>query len=70
MEQRTCNKCGKTFDMWDEQNDFSFHKHVGYGSKYDMSRIELDLCCDCFDELMDYIAQMCKKSPIREEYEI
>lgn len=57
-----CNKCGKDFDMWDEQEDFSIHRHCGYGSKYDGSIINLDLCCDCFDEFIS----SCAISPIVE----
>lgn len=48
-----CNKCGKEFDIWDEQEDFSIHRHCGYGTKYDGSIINLDLCCECFEELVD-----------------
>lgn len=52
MEQnsgKTCSMCGKKFDMWDEQEDFCFVRHIGYGSKYDMMGLYLNLCCDCFD---------------------
>lgn len=55
-----CNKCGKEFDMWDEQEDFSIHRQAGYGSKYDGQNIELDLCCECMDKLIEE----CKISPL------
>lgn len=56
-----CNKCGKRLDIWDTQEDFSIYRNqIGYGSKYDGDSIELDLCCDCMDELIDG----CKVSPI------
>ena len=53
MEQNSgkiCSMCGKKFDMWDEQEDFCFVRHIGYGSKYDMMGLYLNLCCDCFDK--------------------
>ncbi len=58
--------CGKKFDTWDEQENFGIHSIPGYGSKYDGDRIELDLCCECFDKVMDIIVPMCQESPIRE----
>lgn len=57
-----CNKCGKKFDMWDTQEDFSIYRHCGYGSEHDGSDLELDLCCECMDKL---IAE-CKISPIKD----
>lgn len=62
MTEKKCNKCGKQFDEWDTQENFSIHGQVGYGSKYDGDIIELDLCCNCMDELMD----SCKISPIQD----
>ena len=53
MNKTICNICGKEFDMWDQQEGFGLHYHVGYGSKFDGDRIQVDMCCDCFDELMD-----------------
>lgn len=55
-----CNKCGKHFDIWDTQEDFSIYRRLGYGSKHDGDDLELDICCDCMDELID----SCKVSPI------
>jgi len=67
MVKRVCNMCGKDFDMWDRQENFGFHYHVGYGSAYDGDTISLDLCCKCFDKLMaEYIVPKCKMSPIEE----
>jgi hypothetical protein len=68
MKKYICNICGKDFNMWDEQEKFSIHKHIGYGSKYDGDHIELDMCCDCFDSLIDYILPKCSISPIVEGY--
>ena len=36
MEQnnrKICSMCGKKFDMWDEQEDFCFVRHIGYVQK-------------------------------------
>ena len=57
-----CNKCGKKLDMWDIQEDFSMQRNLGYGSKYDGDNLDLDLCCDCMDELID----SCVISPVTE----
>lgn len=68
MTKRICNICGKDFDLWDEQEDFSLRRHVGYGSEFDGSRIDLDMCCTCFDKLMNtYILPQCVISPISDE---
>lgn len=53
--------CGKDLDLFDTQEGFSFWSpQIGYGSKYDGERLELDLCCDC----MDRIIEQCKISPV------
>ena len=57
-----CNKCGKKFDIWDTQESFSIYRHLGYGTKYDSNNLELDLCCDCMEKLVDE----CIVSPIIE----
>lgn len=59
-----CNKCGKHFDQFDEAANFGLHYKVGYGSIYDNTDINLDLCCDCFDSLMKYIIPLCKIDPV------
>lgn len=41
------------------------HSHIGYGSKHDGDIIDLDICCDCFDVLIDKLAKQCKINPIR-----
>ena len=55
-----CNKCGKTFDKWDYEEDYSIHRTLGYGSEYDGSELELDLCCNCMKSLIEE----CVISPI------
>ncbi len=64
---KKCTMCGKEFDLWDEQENFCFDHHIGYGSKYDGDKVRLNLCCDCFDKVIDTIIPMCKESPIVEE---
>lgn len=58
-----CNKCGREFDMWDEQENFSICTQCGYGTKYDGCRIELDLCCECMEKLIGE----CEISPVISE---
>lgn len=61
-----CNLCGKEFDTWDDQGNFGIHTRVGYGSKFDGDDVDLDLCCKCFDKLMDELITKCKINPITE----
>ena len=56
----TCNKCGKTFDFLDTQENFSIRRRMGYGTMYDGDDLELDLCRDCMQELI----QNCAVSPL------
>ncbi len=51
-----CNKCGKKLDIWDTQGDFSIQRHLGYGSRYDGANLDLDLCCDCMDKIIEECA--------------
>lgn len=54
MKSFKCNFCKKEFDVFDEQEGFGFHySGIGYGSKFDGGSIDIDLCCDCFDKMMD-----------------
>ena len=56
----TCNICGRPFDLWDTQENYSIYTTCGYGSKFDGETIEMDICCGCFDKLVEG----CKISPI------
>lgn len=70
MEQNSgkiCSMCGKKFDMWDEQEDFCFVRHIGYGSKYDMMGLYLNLCCDCFDKIAEWFLPLCVNDPLVDE---
>ena len=56
-----CNLCGKAFDFWDAQEHFSINRRrLGYGTVYDGSGLNLRLCCDCLEHLID----SCKLSPL------
>ena len=66
--ETVCNMCGKPFDVLDRNQNFCFHRPIRYGSRFDMDKIDLDLCCDCFDKIMvKYIIPNCKYSPIQLE---
>ena len=69
-ESRRCNLCGSKFDQWEEQEDFSIHRNVGYGSKYDLHRVELNLCCGCYDKLITYIVNNGAISPVVRELQL
>lgn len=64
VEEIICNKCGKKFDIWDAQERFAIYRRLGYGTKYDGNNLELDLCCDCMEKLVDE----CIISPIVENH--
>ena len=60
-----CNICGKEFNEWDEiLGDNKFDVFVNYPSKYDINRIKINLCVDCYDSVLDKILPMCKINPI------
>ncbi len=61
-----CNGCGRELDFWDLQQNFTIHKRVEYGSIYDGSLVDLRLCCECFDSLV----QACAVLPIHSEAEL
>lgn len=53
MKIYKCDLCGKTFDEFDEQENFGLHYDtIGYGSAFDGETIDIDMCCNCFDKLM------------------
>lgn len=61
-----CTMCGKEFDMWDRQENYCFEHKIGYGSKYDGDTLKFNLCCDCFDKVVDTVIPMCVESPLHE----
>ncbi len=60
---RTCNICGEPFNEFDEEQDFSIVKEIGYGSVHDGKTLELDICCKCMDKLID----KCVESPLLDD---
>jgi len=56
--------CGKSLDFWDENEDFSWVKHLGYGTKYDGGTLDLHLCCECVEKLIE----KCAVNPVIYEY--
>ena len=63
---KRCNMCGKSFTFWDNQENFCLDHRVGFGSSYDLHRIRLNLCCNCFDKVMDWIHPQCMHNPVSE----
>lgn len=65
-DETVCNLCGKPFDEWDQEENLCIHSYVGYGSKFDTSIVDMHICCNCFDSLVE----RCVKNPIVGEYEL
>ena len=61
-----CTMCEKPLDEWDMGEDFYFKRRIGYGSKYDFHIFEAQLCCSCFDKVLDKVLPMFKASPLSE----
>ena len=60
-----CTICGKPFSLWDMNlGDNRYDIFVGYPSSHDTERIQLNLCMDCFDKVLDTIIPMCKINPV------
>lgn len=56
--QYYCNICGKPIKSDDDAVEI--YDLIGYGSKYDGEWIEMDICYDCLDKIID----ACKISPV------
>lgn len=67
---KRCSMCGKMFDLWDDQEDFCFVRHIGYGFKYDTKGLYLNLCCDCFDKIADWFLPLCASDPLVDEQDL
>lgn len=61
-----CSRCGATLDVCDRQSGLSFIKDMGYGSKFDGEKIEISLCCDC----TDFIIEICKINQTKNKQQI
>ena len=58
-----CNLCGKEIDNYSYYDSLAIEDVLGYESKYDGKRIELDLCPECVDKLIE----KCVLSPFVDE---
>ena len=67
---KRCSMCGKMFDLWDDQEDFCFVRHIGYGFKYDTKGLYLNLCCGCFDKIADWFLPLCANDPLVDEQDL
>lgn len=56
MNKTFCNVCGKEFDEYDYNAGNALFRKAHYGSKYDGQFIVLDMCLDCFDNLIESCA--------------
>ena len=65
-EKKKCSMCGKVFDIWGEQEDFCFDRHIGYGSEFDLTHIKFNLCCECFDKVFKMLLPMLKEVYMKE----
>lgn len=64
-----CNVCGQPFTDLDEQEHIGLHTKIGYGSRHDGDTIDLDICPDCFDKLIDGFTEKCAINPMKENYQ-
>lgn len=58
-----CNICGKEFDVCDASENFAIKGKLGYGTKYDGDKLDLHICCECMNNIID----SCVISPVQEE---
>ena len=61
-----CTMCGEEFEWEDYQANHYYSEYMGYGSRYDPSVFEVQLCCRCFDDVIDMIIPLFKTNPIKE----
>ncbi len=61
-----CSMCGKEFDDLDIQENNHIVHCFGYGSKYDLNILDIHLCIDCFDKMIDTILPLFTNCPLRE----
>ena len=48
-----CNLCGKEMDYVNLNNGLKISRTMGYGSAYDGDHIDIDICCECFDKIIE-----------------
>lgn len=52
-----CTKCGKPFTYMDAMQDANIEYCMGFGSRYDESHVKMSFCTECFDALLDQLAE-------------
>jgi hypothetical protein len=55
-----CNICGNKLDEFDLQGEYMIHTKIGYGSIYDGDEVCLNMCSQCFDQVI----KKCEISPL------
>lgn len=66
MTKVVCNICGKAFGKNDCVTITNFETMLPYGSKYDGMSLNIDLCPECCDKVIDLIRPLCKFDPLDE----
>lgn len=62
---KRCSFCGYPLSIIDLNQNFTMHRRLGYGTKYDGDALELRLCCTCMEAIID----ACAVSPVRPFYQ-
>lgn len=63
---KVCDICGRTYEFLDVQASKSNTIYLGFGSKYDLNIFNYDVCCECFDKMIDLVLPLFPKSPLDE----
>ena len=58
-----CDICGKELDIYDIGNEIS--NGFNYGSKYDGNFIDIELCTNCYDKIIDKILPLFNNNPMK-----
>ena len=56
---------GEVWDLEDDQDNRIYHRFTN-GSRYELNILDINLCHQCYDELMDKILPLFKKNPLKE----
>jgi hypothetical protein len=56
VEHGVCNQCGKELDEYDLHQNFRISTQIGYGSRSDGLSVDMRLCSECFDVLVESCA--------------
>lgn len=64
MTKILCNVCGEDPRLKKVHIEIDIHQPIGYGSRYDGDKIDLDVCANCVDTVLEAISNVCKIPPI------